>query len=250
MAAGEERQILSTLDFPRRHIQTMPKTRKGDRIEFSAATKRLVAERAGHECSFPTCNHRTVGSEARPGLVSRSGKASHIFSAAENGPRGRGGLTEKELKSPENCIWLCSEHAQIVDNNRGVAYPPEELLAYKALQEARISRERQGLFIPVGWLFEVVIRESPIFQSGQRIRLAKLNLMLGNNGTGKTAIAEWIAGFFQPGGLGRWHRWGLPIDVEMRFLNPSSHLLRLQIGSESLHYYVDRKEVLLIGMPR
>ncbi|SPF54591.1 hypothetical protein SBA4_6510002 [Candidatus Sulfopaludibacter sp. SbA4] len=169
---------------------------------------------------------------------------------AENGPRGRGGLTEKELKSPENCIWFCSEHAHIVDNNRGVAYPPEELLAYKALQQARISRERQGLFIPVGWLFEVVMRQSPIFQSGERIRLAKLNLILVDNGTGKTAIAEWIAGFFQPGGLGRWHRWGLPVDVEMTFLNPSSHRLRLQIGpSESLRYNVDGQEVPFIGMP-
>jgi hypothetical protein len=227
----------------------MPKIRKGYRIEFSASTKRLVAERAGHECSFPMCNRRTVGSEARAGLVSRSGKASHIFSAAEKGPRGRGGLTEKELRSPENCIWFCSEHAQIVDNNRGVAYPPEELLAYKALQEARISRERQGLFIPVGWLFEIVVRESPIFQNGQKIRLAKLNLILGDNGTGKTAIAEWIAGFFQSGGLGRWHHWGLPVDVEMTFLNPSSHLLRLQIEGESLLYQVDEKEVPFIGMP-
>ncbi len=218
----------------------MSEVRTGSRIDFSDSTKKLVADRAGNECSFPTCDHRTTASEALPGLVSRSGKASHIYSAAENGPRGRGGLTEEELKSPENCIWLCSNHATIIDNNRGIAYPPEELIAYKALQEARISRERQGLFIPVGWLFELVIRQSPIFQSGQRIRLAKLNLILGSNSTGKTAVTEWIAGFFAPEYLKRWQRWDSKlIDLQLTLLNPSSHVLRLQIGpGESLVFFV------------
>src|SRR5258708_28206009 len=229
----------------------MSEVRTGGRIDFSDSTKKLVADRAGNECSFPTCDHRTTASEALPGLVSRSGKASHIYSAAENGPRGQGGLTEEELKSPENCIWLCSNHATIVDNNRGIAYPPEELIAYKALQEARISRERQGLFIPVGWLFELVIRQSPIFQSGQRIRLAKLNLILGSNSTGKTAVTEWIAGFFAPDYLKRWQRRGSKlIDLQLTLLNPSSHVLRLQIGpGESLLYHVDGREVPFIGVP-
>jgi hypothetical protein len=76
--------------------------------------------------------------------VSGSGIAAHIYSAAPGGPRGQGGLTKGELEQPENCIWLCSDHAKLVDNNRGIAFPPETLLSYKALQEARMMREVKG----------------------------------------------------------------------------------------------------------
>ena len=169
-----------------------------ERINFSPATRQLVAERAGHECSMPTCRQRTSGADTGTEFASRTGKACHIYSAAENGPRGQGGLSDDELSSPDNCIWLCSEHGEMVDKNRGRGHPPEELIAFKALQEARISRERQGLYIPVGWIFELIVHHAPIFRNDQVFLLAKLNLLVGNNMTGKTAISEWLAGFSIP----------------------------------------------------
>ncbi len=175
-------------------------------------------------------------------MASRTGIGAHIYSAAENGPRGRGGLTAEELSSPDNCIWLCAEHASTVDKNRGQGYPPEELLAFKALQEARTSRERQGLYVPIGWIFEVSIREAPLFKPDQKFRLAKLNLIVGENRTGKTALAEWIAGSFDPKYLKRWQlKNSRAVHLEMQFLNPSIHTLQMDVNADQgLFYRIDR----------
>lgn len=217
----------------------------GDRINFSPATRQLVAERAGYECSMPTCRQRTSGADTGTEFASRTGKGCHIYSAAENGPRGQGGLSDEELESPDNCIWLCSEHGEMVDKNRGKGHPAEELIAFKALQEARISRERQGLYVPVGWIFDLVLRQAPIFRTDQVFRLAKLNLLVGSNMTGKTAISEWLAGFFDPSFLKRWlHQHVGNLNLEMTFLNPSSHHLKLEINAQnSLSYWIDDRQV-------
>jgi hypothetical protein len=177
--------------------------------------------------------------------------ASSLIGSEDEQPRGRGGLSEEELSSPENCIWLCSEHATIVDNNRGISYPPEELLAYKALQEARIARERQGLYVPVGWLFDLTIGNNPLFERNQKLRLAKLNFVFGSNMTGKSALAEWIAGVFDPGFLRRWQLEGSkPIDLQLTFLNPSSHCIRMQVNSnKSLACAVDGQPVPFNPIP-
>lgn len=150
------------------------------RHEFSAAGRRQIAERAGYHCSFPGCNRHTMGLGADGRYVSKSGYAAHVYSAASNGPRGQGGLTSGELRSADNGIWLCGVHAKLVDNNKGSAYPPEVLHSYKALHEARIALEHEGLFPPIGWLHEFTIGRNPLFVPDQRFQFAKLNLFYGD----------------------------------------------------------------------
>lgn len=182
------------------------------RADFSAATIRLLAERAGYQCSFPTCNKRTIGPGATDDEVIRSGIAGHIHSASPGGPRGQGGHTEQELIQPSNGIHLCSDHAKIVDSNDGRRYSAETLLRYKAIQEARVAREHQGLYSPIGWVHDLTVTRGPVFAPNQSFVLGKMNLIYGNNATGKTAIAEWLAGMFgQP-----LDRWSNPVTAELR----------------------------------
>ena len=101
--------------------------------DFSAKTKRVVAGRVGYRCSIPSCGRVTIGPNSLPRRVANTGRAAHIFSAAERGPRGHGGLTAEQLRSESNAIWLCAEHADLVDKNRGESYPPALLLSYKHL---------------------------------------------------------------------------------------------------------------------
>ena len=209
-------------------------TPPSNRIEFSPATRKLVAERAGHQCSFPTCDRRTIGPGAAENEVSGDGKGAHIYSASPGGPRGQGGLSREELEQPQNCIWLCSTHATLVDNNRGTGFPPETLLSYKALQEARVRREVQGLYSPIGWIHELTLLKNPTFKSGQKIRLSKLNLLYGENESGKSALTEWIAGLFDLTYLHRWwDRSSGPIQVRLSYLNPQLNTLDLSIESET-----------------
>jgi hypothetical protein len=224
---------------------TALKSHNSNRREFTARTRQLIAERAGHQCSFPTCNRRTIGAGHALDQVSRTGKAAHIFAAAPGGPRGQGGLTPDELGQPENGIWLCSDHATLVDNNRGAAFPPETLLSYKSLQEARVMREIQGLYSPIGWVHELTVYENPLFASGQKVRFAKLNLFFGGNETGKTALTEWIAGCFDCSYLACWSREGSrSIHVSLSFLNPEAHQIDLRVKeSGALQYHINGNEI-------
>lgn len=210
------------------------------RHEFSAAIRRQIAERAGHQCSFPACNRRTVSSGAGGQYVSRSGYAAHIYSAASDGPRGQGGLTAGELRSADNGIWLCGVHAKLVDNNKGSAYPPEVLHSYKALHEARIALEHEGLYPPIGWLHEFSVGQNPLFVPGQRFQFAKLNLFYGMNGTGKTALIEWIIGFFDPERVTRWMTPGsLPIQAKMSVLSPKLQRVSMEVSGDQASYDID-----------
>lgn len=151
------------------------------------------------------------------------------------------------MKGAGNAIWLCGRHAKLIDNNRGDAYPPETLLSYKALHEARVRLEHEGLYPPIGWLHELTIVRGPLFAVSQKVQLGKLNLIYGRNSTGKTAIAEWIAGFFDPKYLERWtpaqqH----PIDLRLSLLNPKLQHLRLTVKGSRLQYSVDGKNVAFI----
>lgn len=219
------------------------------RENFAAPIRRLIAERAGHQCSFPTCTRRTVGPAASTQATSSSGVAAHIFAASPGGPRGQGGLSADELAQPENGIWLCGDHGKIIDNNTGTDYAPETLLSYKALQEARVALEHEGLYAPIGWLHEVTIVRSPIFAPEQTIRLSKLNLLYGDNESGKTAITEWIDGFFNFEALQRWLLPDTaPVEVRLSYLNPRVQRLGLTVSNARVHYAIDGRDVAFVPM--
>ena len=154
-------------------------------------------------------------------------------------------MTPGELAGPENGIWLCATHARIIDSNLGAGYPPETLLIYKDIQEAWVRQEAQGLYTPIGWIHEVHVRANPFFAAGQTVRLAKLNLVLGPNDSGKTALTEWIVGCFDIGQLDRWRKsYSGLIHVKLTYLNPKPIAVELRIESDrSVRYRVDNVDV-------
>ena len=178
------------------------------RWEFSPTTRELVAKRAAFTCSFPSCGKLTVGPAPDPTKASNTGVASHIYGAAKSGmgPRGAGDLTGQDLQSAENAIWMCAHHASLVDKHAGIDYPADLLHSYKALHETRMAKKHAGIHTPFGWVERVTISSSPLLASPTDLHLAKLNLLIGGNGTGKTGLCEWIAGHFNPRRLERWNQ--------------------------------------------
>jgi hypothetical protein len=212
------------------------------RADFCSKAKEIIAARSGYRCSFPDCDRATIGPGAATRETANTGVAAHIFSASPGGPRGTGGLTKAELRGPENGVWLCANHARLVDSNRGYKYPPELLLSYKALHEARIAREVQGISSPYGWFHEIRIENSPIFKSHLVVRLAKLTLIVGNNSTGKSALCEWLAAFSDLRHVKRWrkgHRKGFPINVFLKYYNPEEKTLEMIIEETGHVKYSD-----------
>jgi hypothetical protein len=180
---------------------TMTKTR----IDFSAKTRQIIALRSGYRCAHPECDGRTtVGPATQFDQYEDTGKASHIFAASQRGPRGRGNLSDDELGSVANGLWLCGTHADQVDKNDGVDYPPHVLLSWKAVHEFRIAREHGAVLNPFGWIESFHIIDAPVFKPDQNINFANLNVIVGDNAVGKTAICEWLWSLKDSSTLPRW----------------------------------------------
>jgi hypothetical protein len=98
--------------------------------------------RAGWLCSFTTCQKPTVGpSEESSTAVTKIGKAAHICGAS-SGPGSRRydpSMTPEERKSIANAIWLCADHADLIDQDE-VTYTVEVLRTMKREHEASCAR--------------------------------------------------------------------------------------------------------------
>jgi len=166
------------------------------RIDFSPATKRIIAARAGHRCSFPECGVPTSGPGVAPDDVVTIGVAAHIFSASPNGPRGQGGLSAFEIGNAANGIWFCPTHARLVDASDGAAFPAEALHRYKREHEQRIlalvSSARPN------HLARMRVTGPLLPFRGHEFSLAKLTLVLGNNGSGKTSFLSTLSSYSDP----------------------------------------------------
>ncbi|ELV8695275.1 hypothetical protein QNE54_001999 [Vibrio fluvialis] len=164
------------------------------RINFTNATKAILAGRAGYQCSHPDCDMITIGPGDRNDQISSVGEAAHIYSAAKNGPRGQDGLNEEDLKSVNNGIWMCKTHARLIDTNKGDGFSASQLISWKQLHEEAIKRKQGRIHRNIGWVSKIRIIESPVFKEDTEINLGKVTLIESNkNGAGKTAICEWLS---------------------------------------------------------
>jgi hypothetical protein len=202
--------------------------REGD---FSEPTKKLLADRAGHECSIPHCPVRTVGPGAAANQAAKVGQASHIYSAAPTAPRGRGGLSAVQLADADNGIWTCELHGKDIDNNKGLAFPAGLLRSWKNLHEARIWRASTGA--PADrWIEQATFKRTLLFLPESVMRFGKVTVVGGNNGAGKTAICEWLAGLRDPRFLKRWAGTSArqALNLELSYTADKDHLLSMDIA--------------------
>lgn len=80
--------------------------KRTERVEFSPATKRTLASRAGNICSHYDCLRNTVAPGQRKNTKDDfigTGVAAHIYAASENGPRPPVGMTEEDRPTVPGC---------------------------------------------------------------------------------------------------------------------------------------------------
>ncbi|AAZ38126.1 conserved hypothetical protein (plasmid) [Pseudomonas savastanoi pv. phaseolicola 1448A] len=116
----------------------MTTPQKSRRREFSPATRRILAGAAGHICSFTNCPRTTIGPTVKGNGDSDAkgvAVAAHVYAAAPKGPRpAPESMSEKEIESPDNGVWMCPSHADTVDKLQ-YQYPPAMLLEMKKVRE-------------------------------------------------------------------------------------------------------------------
>ncbi|WP_172746749.1 hypothetical protein [Neorhizobium sp. T25_13] len=118
--------------------------RTTNRDDFSAAVRRVAAQRVAYRCSSPACDRVTVGPDsALVGAAVSIGKAAHIHAASPGGPRFDAAQTPAERASLANALWLCSNCATMIDVNGGASFPAKKLKQWRVEAEARASKELQ-----------------------------------------------------------------------------------------------------------
>src|SRR5580700_9351144 len=106
---------------------------------YSPKTIKLLFGRSGNQCAFPDCANPIIAPETEQSDAAVVGYICHIYAAADDGPRGKTGLTEKERNAPENLILMCGHHHPIVDKQFR-DYPADKLKAWKTAHEAQFQR--------------------------------------------------------------------------------------------------------------
>ena len=160
------------------------------RIDFKPGVRDTLYRQAGSRCSVPRCKNPTMGPYyEREGAVNM-GVACHIYSASEDGPRGRGGKDADFISSEANGIWCCEYHASLVDKANGRDYPASVLFAWKALAEARALKQMNDRPSPLGWVESIEFNEFSGSAHLPKILLSRYSLLTARNGGGKTVLME------------------------------------------------------------
>lgn len=224
----------------------------GKRQKFRLTTKHTIAQRAAYRCSFPECDRLTVGPGMAPDERQLLGDAAHIYSAASKGPRGQGTLSDAQLRSAQNGIWLCTPHHRMIDPKSGRDYPPNILLSYKHLHESKVAREIGQPVCPFGWVEELEVITSPIVRTPMRIRFGKATIFRGENGSGKTTVSRYLESASFPEVISSWLQ-STPSterhEYKVIYRRPEHHCLDVSLEAGRLTYRLDGSEVPFNPVP-
>lgn len=98
--------------------------------DFSIPVKDLLAKRVGYLCSNPACRIPTIGPSSETSKTTLIGVAAHITAASPGGARYDESLSITERQDYSNGIWLCSNHARLIDVDQK-SYTVELLIKWR-----------------------------------------------------------------------------------------------------------------------
>ena len=160
---------------------------------YTPQTLKVLFALSGNQCAHPDCTNPVIEPATEQSDAHVAAQICHIYAISPNGPRGKSGLTQKELNSPENLILLCRHHHGIVDGQHET-YSVTQLKQWKQSHEAemqeRLSTDLAAIqadvlshpYFPVALVDQKIaeevenLRKSRFFQEFDRI---KSSLALG-----------------------------------------------------------------------
>lgn len=161
------------------------------RDDFSIEVKRRLAQRAAYQCSM--CGKITIGpSDETSDAVNTTGVAAHIAAASPGGRRYDSSQSVEERSSIGNAIWLCSLHADLIDGDE-ITYNIQFLKDLKEKHELKVKYKQQGFDVEKGMITALEIHNFGSVKQPLKFEFNRLNVIYGNNGTGKSLLCEMIA---------------------------------------------------------
>lgn len=143
------------------------------RDDFPEDVKQALCNRVANRCSH--CGTVTSGPQDDESKAVNLGVAAHITAASPRGPRYDPTLTPDERRHASNGIWLCQNHAKMIDND--ARYSPTVIREWKAAAEARADRE--------------VTQGAHTRPTGLRIELPKPVNPIGYMSAGSYSVSMW-----------------------------------------------------------
>ena len=213
------------------------------RNDFSEATKRIIASRAGYTCSFPGCNKLLIGPGKNHDDILHIGECAHIFAASSNGPR-RGNLTEDQYKSAMNGIYLCHDHHKEIDANNGNSYTSDQLITLKAMHENKIALQMGQIPYYDNWIRSVTLDFPDLFGNSLKFNLGKVTHIYGGKGIGKTALAECIYMALTGQKIKRWRDSTFTMNFE---IGSEKKVLMVQLSKNNNSYILNGKIIPLLS---
>lgn len=114
------------------------KARKPKR-NYTQRTLKVLFALSGNQCAYPDCTNPVIVPSTDQSDPLVLNEICHIYALNEDGPRGKAGLTEKELNAPENLILFCPTHHAIVDGQYE-SYPADLLLEWKRTHQTEVQK--------------------------------------------------------------------------------------------------------------
>jgi len=87
-----------------------PPTRTKLNRSYTQRTLKVLFALSGNKCAHPDCTNPVIMPPTEQSNHLVLNQICHIYALNEDGPRGKVGLTEKELNAPENLILFCPTH--------------------------------------------------------------------------------------------------------------------------------------------
>ena len=157
-----------------------------------------------------------------------------------------------------NGIWLCADHARLIDTSRGLGYSAPLLRGWRQLHEAFLTHEMRGLVPLCTLITEVNVRHGPEALKVRPVALSALNIITGPNNSGKTILLDLLAR------AGRGDRltdrpWYGDLAADIHWFDPQPHLLQLHLGDDGVEVLHDHRRApssatpfrtVTIGTPR
>ena len=116
-----------------------PETHPVLKRSYSPKTLKVLFALSGNQCAHPQCTNTLIEQATEKSDVHVSAHICHIYAISSGGPRGKSGLTKKQLNAPENLILLCRHHHGIVDGQHET-YPAETLKEWKQAHELEMQK--------------------------------------------------------------------------------------------------------------
>ncbi len=107
---------------------------------YSNKTLKILFALSGNQCAYPSCMNPVILPSTQESESAVLSQISHIYAINEDGPRGKTGLTEKELNAPENLVLFCPTHHIQIDKQHET-YPAKILKEWKKTHESKTQKQ-------------------------------------------------------------------------------------------------------------